>query len=64
MPIIYGPSSTASITEAKISAEKFVDQVESAANSRGNSREDAEKKQWEEMTALTKAIIEIEGQDD
>lgn len=61
MPVIYGPSSDASVAQAQKAAEKFVDQVESAVDSKKGIKE-AEVKQWEEMTTLAEVLMEIEGE--
>jgi hypothetical protein len=60
MPTIYGPTPTSSILQAQEAAEKFVDQVQCAASSK-KGIEEAEVKQWEEMTTLTGLLLELEG---
>ncbi|KAH7882711.1 hypothetical protein F5I97DRAFT_1816279 [Phlebopus sp. FC_14] len=47
----------ASVSEAKLEAKKFVDAIEVAASS-GEGVEELEKRQWDEMTRLTRLLIE------
>jgi hypothetical protein len=60
MPAIYGPTSSSSISQAQKAAEKFVDQVQSAASSK-KGIEEVETRQWEEMTALARLLLDLEG---
>ena len=62
MPNIYGPTPTSTISQAQAAADAFVDQIESIANSKSSKgAEQAETKQWAEMTALANILLEIEG---
>ena len=61
MPFIYGPTPTSSVSQAQEAAEKFVDQVQAAVTS-NKGIEEAEAKQWKEMTALTRLLLELERQ--
>jgi hypothetical protein len=60
MPAIYGPAPTSSVPQAQKAAEIFVSQVQSALSSK-KGVEEAEAKQWEEMTALARILLELEG---
>lgn len=64
MPIIYGPTPTSSVSQAKKAAGEFVDRVQSAASGKSvDSIKQVEVTQWAEIIALANILFEEEGTD-
>ena len=62
MTAIYGPTPTSTVHEAQKAAEKFVDQIQSAVSSK-KGIDEAEAKQWAEMTTLARVLLELVADD-